>query len=143
MLFKSEAQFTGDVLDSTEQYQLGGISNVRAFAPGDAAGDEGQSATAELGIPIYGIPKDLRIPFSSAKLYDALRVATFFDWGHVRLIEPLAGEVKQGTLDGYGCGLRLTLPENFFFRIDAAFPISGESSIERSEHTWVQVTKEF
>jgi len=142
LLFKSEIQFSGNVLDSTEQYQLGGISNVRAFDPGDAVGDDGQSATAELGLPVYGVPKDLQIPFSSAKLYDALRIATFFDWGHVSLREPEGG-AQHGTLDGYGCGLRLTLPENFFFRIDAAWPISGEAANNRSEHTWLQVSKEF
>ncbi len=119
------------MLDSTEQYQLGGISNVRGFAPGEAVGDNGQSATAELGLPVYGIPKDLRIPFSSAKLYDALRVAAFYDWGHVFLRDPQPGEFKDRILDDEGCGLRLTLPENFFFRLDFAWPVTGQPSDDR------------
>jgi len=143
LLLKTEAQFSGNVLDATEEYQLGGISNVRGFAPGEAVGDNGQTATAELGLPVYGIPKDLRIPFTSTKLYDSLRLAAFYDWGHVFLREPQPGEFKDRILDDYGCGLRLTLPQNFFFRIDAAWPVTGQPSDGRNEHTWIQVTKQF
>lgn len=143
LLLKSEAQFSSDVLDSTEQYQLGGISNVRGFAPGEAVGDNGQTATAELGLPVYGIPKNIPIPLSSANLYDALRVALFYDWGHVFLRDPQPGEFKDRILDSYGCGLRLTLPEDFFFRLDFAWPVTGQPSDGHNEHTWVQVTKQF
>ena len=143
LLIKSEAQFASRTLDATEEYQLGGIANVRGFAPGEAVGDNGQSATAELGIPVYGIPKNLKIPFSSAKLYDALRVAAFYDWGHVHLRTSQPGVFKSRILDSYGCGLRVTLPENFFFRVDFAWPVTGQPSDHRGEHTWVQVTKQF
>jgi len=143
LLIKGEAQFSGNDLDATEQYQLGGIANVRGFAPGEAVGDSGQTATAELGLPVYGIPKDLRIPFTSTKLYDAFRLAAFYDWGHVALRDPQPGEAKDRTLGSYGCGARLTLPNNFFFRVDAAWPSTGKPSDDRSEHTWMQVTKQF
>ena len=143
LLVKSEVQFSGNVLDSTEQYQLGGIGNVRGFAPGEATGDNGQSVTAEFGLPVYGLPKDLRIPFTSTKIYDAIRIAAFYDWGHVNLKTPQPGEIKQRILDSYGCGLRLTLPDNFSFRLDTAWPVTGKPSDGRNEHTWVQVIKQF
>jgi len=142
LLLKAEGQFASHVLNATEQFQLGGITNVRGFDPGSAVGDNGQSATAEFGFPVYGIPKDLQIPFSSAKLYDALRLATFFDWGHVTLREP-AGLPKQETLDSYGCGVRLTLPEDFFLRLDFSWPVSALPGSNRYEHTLLQVSKQF
>ncbi len=143
LLIKSEAQFASHTLNATEEYQLGGISNVRGFAPGEAVGDNGQSATAELGLPLYGMPKGLKVPFSSAKFYDALRFDIFYDWGHVNLRAPQPGQFKDRVLDDFGCGLRVTLPENFFFSIDAAWPVTGQPSDNRGEHTWVQVTKQF
>ena len=143
LLIKGEAQFASRTLDATEQYQLGGIANIRGFAPGEAVGDNGQSATAELGLPVYGIPKNLQVPFSSAKLYDALRLAAFYDWGRVTVRVPQSGQFKDRVLDSYGCGIRLTLPENFFFRVDFAWPVTGKPSDGRNEHTWVQVTKQF
>ncbi len=142
-LFKGEVQFASRTLTSTEEYQLGGISNVRGFAPGEAVGDSGQSFTGEFGLPIYGIPKEVPVPFSKAKLYDALRFAVFYDWGHVSLRDPQPGDVKDRILDSYGCGLRFTLPENFFIRLDFAWPVTGRPSDHEGEHTWLQLTKEF
>jgi hemolysin activation/secretion protein len=143
LLFKSEAQFSSRILPSTEQYQLGGISNVRGFAPGEAVGDSGQTLTTEFGLPVYGLPRSIRVPFSSANLHDALRVALFYDWGHVSLRNPQPGQAKERSLDSLGCGVRLTLPENFFIRVDLAWPVSGEPGDHRGEHTWLQVSKEF
>lgn len=142
LLLKAEGQFASHVLNATEQFQLGGINNVRGFDPGTAVGDNGQSATAELGFPVYGIPKDLQIPYSTAKLYDALRLATFFDWGHVTSREP-AGLPKQETLNSYGCGVRVTLPEDFFFRVDFSWPVTALPGSNRDEHTLLQVSKQF
>ncbi len=143
LLFKLEAQFSSTILPATEQYQLGGIANVRGFAPGEAVGDSGQSMTSELSFPLYIIPKSIRVPYSKAKLYDALKIAGFWDWGHVKFRSTQIGEVKQRTLDSFGCGIRFNLPENFSFRIDFAWPVMGKPSDQNNEHTWLQVTKEF
>ncbi len=143
LLIKTEAQFASTILPATEQYQLGGIANVRGFAPGEAVGDSGQSVTSELSFPLYGVPKSVSVPFSRARLYDALRLAAFYDWGHVTLRNPQAGELKQRSIDSLGWGVRFNLPENFSFRIDFAWPVKGRPSDQHNEHTWIQITKEF
>ncbi len=143
LFFKFEAQFASRILNATEQYQLGGISNVRGFAPGEAVGDSGETVTAEYALPFYPIPRHVKVPFSSVRLYDALKLAVFYDWGHVSLRNPQAGESKQRTLDSYGWGLRFNLPENFFVRIDMAWALAGRPSDDHGQHTWFQITKEF
>ncbi len=143
LLLKGQLQFAGSILPSSEQYQLGGISNVRGFASGEAVGDNGQSATAEFTFPFYGVPPSVQFPLSKAKVYDALRLAAFYDWGHVRLRNPQAGELKDKSLDSVGCGLRLTLPESLSFRLDFAWPVNGRPSDGHNQHTWVAVSKDF
>ena len=143
LLLKSEAQFSSRTLNATEQYQLGGIANVRGFAPGEAVGDSGQTFTSEFGFPIYGMPKGIDLPFTHDNLYDALRLAAFYDWGHVNIRAPQPGEIKDRILDSYGCGARLTLPQNFSVRLDLAWPVTGQPSDSRHEYTWLQVTKQF
>ena len=143
LLVKGEAQFASKVLPAVEQYQLGGIANVRGFDPGEAAGDSGESFTAEYSVPVYFIPRDLAVPFSKAKVYDALRLAAFFDWGHVNLRNPQVGEKKNRTLDSVGLGLRFNLPEDFSIRLDWAHPMMGEGTDGRKNRIWFQITKVF
>jgi hemolysin activation/secretion protein len=140
---KGQDQITSHVLTATEQFQVGGIANVRAYPPGEIAGDNGYSGTAELSFPVYGIPKGVRAPWSKAKLYDALRLATFYDYGHTNLRTTSAGESKDRTLRGWGCGLRYDLPENFSIRVDVAWPLDNTPSDGNRTHTWIKVTKEF
>lgn len=143
LLLKSQFQFSGNVLPATEQFQLGGITNIRGFAPGEAVGDNGQSFTTELSLPLYMVPKSIPIPFSKAKLYDAVRFSGFYDWGSVQLRNPQAGEFKSRFIDSLGCGLRVNLPEDFFLRVDFAWGLNGTPSDGKDEHTWMQITKEF
>ncbi len=143
LLIKTEAQLAGSVLPAVEQYQLGGIANVRGFGPGEAVGDSGETLTTELSVPLYFIPRNTLAPFSKEKLYDATRIAAFYDLGHVNLRNPQVGESKNRTLDSAGCGLRFNLPENFSSRLDAAWPISGKTADSDGVHIWTQATKEF
>ncbi len=143
LLLKSQTQISPYVLTSTEQFQLGGISNVRGYPSGEFVGDEGYTFTGEWTIPPYGISKRIKTFISKAKLYDALRFAAFYDWGNTRLRRTLAGEEKQKTLSSAGCGIRFNLPENFSARIDFAWPLDRMPSDENHLHTWLQVSKEF
>jgi len=142
LLLKAQAQFASTILPAIEQYQLGGISNVRGFAPGEAVGDNGQTFTAEYSLPLYFLPRNGRVPFSKATWYDALRLAAFYDWGHVTLRNPQAGEPKNRSLGSIGCGLRMNLPENFSLRLDLAWAVQGRSS-DGGSQLWFQVTKVF
>lgn len=144
LLWKNQIQFSSDILTSTEQFQIGGIYNVRAYPPADYVGDRGFSSTIEWSFPPYLVPKSVKVPFSKATVYDALRVTPFFDIAQVRLKRPQPGEEKYKTLRGVGCGFRLNLPENFSVRYDIAWPVeSNKPSDEKSPHAWIEVTKTF
>jgi len=143
LLWKNQAQVSGYVLPASQQLQLGGISNVRGYPSGETFGDMGYATTFELLAPAYPMPKDVRVPFSQAKFYDALRLAVFYDWGWVKLRNPQAGERRQDTLRSAGCGLRLNLPEDFSVRVDLAWPLDRMPSDGDHFHPWVSVSKQF
>ena len=93
---------------------------------------------------MYGLPKDLKVPFSAATWYDALRLAAFYDLGFVSLHEPQAGEAKDKTLRSIGCGIGFNLPEDFSLRLDFAWAVGGRTPSDgKTFHPWVFVSKQF
>ena len=140
---KFEAQFSSRTLTATEQYQLGGIANLRGYAPGEASGDSGQSATAELTLPLYFLPTTRHVPFSKTSWNDSLRLAGFYDWGHVHLRTAQFGEFKKTSLNSLGCGIRFNLVEGFSSRVDVGWPMDPQSSDHEHMHIWFQITKNF
>jgi len=144
LLWKNQIQLSPYILSAAEQYQLGGIINVRGYPPAEVVGDKGYSMSWEWSFPPYLVPKNIGVPFSKAKFYDALRIVTFYDWGNVHLKRPIAGsEQKNKTLRSAGCGLRFNLPEDFSVRLEFAWALDNTPSDSNREHTWVQITKNF
>jgi hemolysin activation/secretion protein len=143
ILLKGQAQFASHILTSSEQFQLGGIYNVRGYMPGDAVGDRGLTLTGEMGFPIYGLSRSINAPFSKAKLYDATRLAIFYDWGTTSFREVAPGDIKNSNLSSVGWGVRYDLPESFSVRMDMAWPLDNTPSDGKNVHTWVKVSKEF
>ncbi len=144
LLWKNQVQLSPYILTAAEQFQIGGISNVRGYPPAEYVGDEGYAMTGEWSIPPYLIPKSMRVPFSKANFYDALKLAIFYDWAEVRLHSPQAGEEKSQALSGAGYGIRFNLPEDFSLRIDFAWPLSDKTPSDGNHlHTWVDISKTF
>ncbi len=143
LLWKNQAQVSPYTLTASQQFQLGGISNVRGYPSGEYVGDRGLSSSLEWLVPPYFLPKDILVPFSKAKFYDALKLVTFYDWGYVNLRQPQPGERKNSTLRSLGCGIRFNLPENFSIRADFAWSVKKTPSDGDRFHPWVQVSKEF
>jgi hemolysin activation/secretion protein len=143
LLWKNSAQLSSYTLAASQQIQLGGISNVRGYPSGEYVGDQGFTSTFEWLLPPYLFPKDVQVPFSKAKFYDAFRIALFYDWGWAQLHHPQAGERKNETLRSAGCGLRFNLPENFSIRADLAWALDKTPSDNDHVHPWVAVSKEF
>lgn len=96
-------------LDSSEQFALGGANAVRAYPQGEASGDSGYQATAELR---YATP----VP--------DLTLAAFVDWGEVALSKTY-GQHRQ--LAGWGLGLQYAKANNYSLRLDYARKINGEA----------------
>jgi hemolysin activation/secretion protein len=143
LLWKNSAQLSSYTLAASQQIQLGGISNVRGYPSGEYVGDQGLTSTFEWLFPPYLFPKDVQVPMSKAKFYDAFRAAVFYDWGWAQLHHPQAGESKNETLRGAGIGFRFNLPENFSIRADLAWPLGRTPSDNNHVHPWLAVSKEF
>lgn len=143
LLWKNQIQLSPYILSAAEQFQLGGIINVRGYPPAEMVGDEGYSMTWEWSIPPYFVPRKIKVPLSQAKLYDALRFVTFYDWGNVRLRRPIVTEEKNKTLRSAGWGVRFNLPENFSLRAEFAWPLDNTPTDSDHLHTLFQVSKEF
>jgi hemolysin activation/secretion protein len=143
LLWKNQFQFSPYILTAAEQFQIGGVADVRGYPPAEHVGDKGYNTTLEWSFPVYFIPKEIKVPLFRVKLYDALRLVTFYDWANVDLRRPQAGEEKKETLSSIGCGLRFNLPGGFSIRIDFAWPLDKRASDNNHLHTWVEASKGF
>lgn len=86
---RGQAQKASNLLDSSEQFFLGGARGVRAYPQGEGSGDEGYQMTGEL---VY-----------NTKI-KGLAFSTFYDLGHVIYSKDSA--MSGGTtLQGWGVGV--------------------------------------
>lgn len=144
LFWKNQFQFSPYILTATEQFQIGGITSVRGYPPAEHSGDRGYATSVEFSIPPYFISRNIKVPLSKAKLYDALRFVLFYDWGNVRLKNPQPGSEKSETLKAAGFGFRFNLPEDFSLRLDFGYPIGGRTPSDSDHlHTWIEVSKGF
>ncbi len=143
LLWKNQIQLSSYILPATEQFQIGGIGNVRGYPTAEATGDYGYALTFEWSLPFYFIPKNVSAPFFKDKLKDTLKLVMFYDWASARLRRPGATEEKNKTLRGLGCGIRFNLSQDFSARIDFAWPLDNMPSDGSREHTWFQISKNF
>jgi hemolysin activation/secretion protein len=144
LLWKNQAQLSPYILTAAEQFQLGGIANVRGYAPAEAVGDTGSSMTWEWSFPVYLMPKKAKVPFSQSTFYDAFRVVGFYDWGWSYLHRPSAGVKKNTTLRAAGAGVRFNLKEDLSLRYDIAWPLDGRTPSDgKNVHQWMEFSKTF
>jgi len=113
--------FTGQLasknLDSTEKLYLGGGNAVRAYAQGEAPGDEGYILTGELR---YNLPTP------------KFQLAAFFDCGYVDGSKSgWADGDPSRALSGAGLGIILNSRKEYSIRVDYAWKLS--SSQDTSE----------
>jgi hemolysin activation/secretion protein len=143
LLLRFSAQVSPYILCASEQFLIGGAETVRGFPRSERSGDEGQTASAEYSVPLYFIPKGLKVPFTKTSFYDALRVVMFYDWGHIRNRRVAAGENKNYYLAGAGGGLRFNLPNDFSVRFDVAAPVNIKPSNNSRTTIYIEARKMF
>jgi hemolysin activation/secretion protein len=144
LLWKNQAQLSPYILTAAEQFQIGGIANVRGYPPAEVVGDTGASMTWEWSFPVYFIPKKTKVPFSQSTFYDAFRVVGFYDWAWSYLHRPSAGVKKSTTLRAAGAGIRFNLKEDLSLRYDIAWPLDGRiPSDGKRAHQWMEFSKSF
>jgi hemolysin activation/secretion protein len=145
LLASVSGQFASTNLESGEKLSLGGPGRVRAYAAGEASGDEGHVATLEAHLDLPALKSDL---------------SAFFDYGHVRLHRRTypGALAAAGPGNGYalkGAGLALswrpfagTVAQVTLARKVGRNPGLGASGREvdgRSPHTraWFQLATYF
>lgn len=144
LLWKNYGQFTNNKLVASEQFQIGGPASVRGYPVAEHSGDCGFYTSPELSLPLYGLNKEAKVPFSDATIYDTSRVVLFYDWGHAQYNDTVvAGEKKKQTLRGYGFGYRFTLKDNLTFRVEVGYPLGVTPSDGDHAHPWVEFTSKF
>ena len=125
---RARGQLASGPLDGSEQFFLGGINGVRAYANGDGYGDSAYTATGELRYAL-GVP--------------GLELAAFIDVG-------AAKDLQRGTIDqlaGWGLGLRYSKPNDWYAQFDFAHKINGRPDRtgdgDDDYRLWFQVYKMF
>jgi hemolysin activation/secretion protein len=146
MYVRYKGQWARQNLDTTERFSLGGPSGVRAFAPGEATGDEGELFTAELRF----LPFDNWFGRASREMVFSL----FYDVGHATFrrdpalpsLSTVPGSPNTATLSGAGIGAIWDRPQSFGLRLNLAWPLNGEGTSDPSKHVpraYAVMTKYF
>ncbi len=123
-------------LDSSEKFVLGGAQGVRAYPQGEASGDAGYVATAELR-------HSLRV----GALPGVLQPFVFVDTGSVKINEqPFIAGSNRRHLSGGGVGVTWTKAADFQVKVTLATRLGNKpatSDTDRHTRGWVQVIKHF
>jgi hemolysin activation/secretion protein len=142
ILWKNQFQATNYRMLAIEQFQLGGITNVRGYAPAEFSGDAGFISSVEWSFPPYGFPKNIKVPLSKSTVYDATRLVAFYDLGYVHINSPGPTDKENRTIQGYGAGIRFNLPENFWARLESGWRFSSKAAFSDA-NVYVDVGKRF
>ena len=125
-------QWAGKNLDSSEKFSVGGLTGVRAYPPGEAAGDDAQLIQMELRHSGGALGPGRFSPFG------------FFDAARSRIVHnifPSLAARNVRELAGYGLGAEWSIPGSVFVRAWLAFKATSDpstSDTDRSPRFWLQ-----
>jgi hemolysin activation/secretion protein len=135
------ANFNGQLasknLDVSEKMELGGMYGVRAYAEGEAYGDQG-----------YVLNLEARMLLSkfSARMPGQLQAIVFGDVGSVIANKnpwPPSTGTERRTLAGAGVGLTWSETNNFMVRTYYAVRVTHHPLPDESGRFWIQAVKYF
>lgn len=122
LLVRLEGQSSGDLLTSLEQFVIGGPNSVRAYPIASYLGDEGAFASLEWIVEMMDSGSS------------SFSISAFGDYAYGKLNDPLANELADVDLSGWGIGLSFSnisdSGNQFGIRIDVATPISSLEAID-------------
>ena len=125
-------------LDISEKMELGGISGVRAYPEGEAYGDDGYIATAEIRYDLTALAQ--HVP-------GTIQLFGFVDNGGVSFNHDRYFVGSNHTnLSGGGAGISWSAPNNFLVRASYAHRIGSTRVVSQPDTAgqfWVQLTKLF
>lgn len=128
----AHGQMASRNLDSSEQFYLGGADAVRAYPQGEAGGDSGYQATAELR---YQTP------------LKGMSLALFADVGEVLARKDGDASDPHRRLAGWGIGAVYNQDRSLYARLDYARKIKSEpyrsESEDKNGRLWFRLYKLF
>jgi hemolysin activation/secretion protein len=143
LLFRSELQWSDDVLVPLEQYSVGGPENVRAFPVAQTLWDRAFFYSFEL---LFNAPFIADQPaFENRTWGELLQFSMFYDFAVGRLNEPLVSDVQgYENFRGAGLGLRFNLPGTIESRVFWAWELGGqEIGNDKKPQFWGDFTYSF
>ncbi len=144
LLFRAEGQYAADSLSSLEQMGIGGPNSVRAYPVNEYLFDKAAFGSVEW---IMNAPGFAGKPaFANRTWGEILQVSAYFDIAHGELNSPGQFEVQDDlSIHGAGGAVQLTLPGQFFARLDVATQTSGEDTIGngRDPQYWLSAKYDF
>jgi hemolysin activation/secretion protein len=111
----------------SEQFGIGGYQTVRGYDSYAAVGDEGVLFKNEIRTPTLSFLKKLNVNVPKEELQFLL----FMDYGSVKNVEPLEGEIKTDLMSA-GVGVRYSIGPNLTFRADYGRQLKALPSIMES-----------
>jgi len=142
LMLRGAMQLSSKSLVYAEQFNIGGPTTVRGYPISEYTGDNGITTAAELYLPLYGFPKDTKVPYTKTTIYDATRLVGFFDWGYIHDRVPLAGEHANRSLAGIGGGIRFDIPNLNSTSLDLGYGLGVKPSDKHRLQVYVS-TKVF
>ncbi len=121
LLFRTEVQWSPDLLVPLEQYSVGGPTNVRAFQPTENLYDRAWFASFEWIINAPGIAD--QPAFGNRTWGEIVQLSFFFDMAAGVLNSALATEDKSDNFKGAGLSLSANNPNKFSSKISLAWPV--------------------
>lgn len=133
-------QFASKNLDPVEKFSLGGVNGVRSYPGGEASGDEGYVARAELR---YRLPA---VSWLSA-LPGQFGVLGFVDHGEIKVNRnPFSQTDNTRGLSAFGFGANWEAPGDFLIKASLAHRLGSTESTDSkhgTSHFWLQGVKYF
>lgn len=142
LMLRGSLQLTSQSLVYAEQFNIGGPTTVRGYPLSEYTGDNGITASSELYVPPFFVPKDIKVPYTKTSFFDATRLVGFFDWGYVHNRVPQTGESRDKSLYAIGSGIRFDIPNLNSTTLDLGYGLGVKPSDKHRLQVYVS-TKMF
>ncbi|MCL6250838.1 ShlB/FhaC/HecB family hemolysin secretion/activation protein [Altererythrobacter sp. KTW20L] len=131
-------QLAFDNLGSSEKMGLGGAYGVRAYPEGEAYGDEGYIATAEVRLSLGQL---------TGSFPGTFQLIGFVDHGRITFAhDPWLAGSNHASRSGYGAGINWFGPDNLSLRASYATRLGNQPVTSQPDHAgrfWLQAVKLF
>lgn len=147
MSLKFKGQVSSEKLPSQEEFYVGGINSVRGYPSGDFLADNAFQTNAELLIPAFIIPRDIRLPFDARPLRDNITGLLFTDYayGYRKGRMPGGDPTTKYRVNfaSVGAGLRIRIYDQAVIRLEWGIPVGWEKPITETAPSRLHFSLDF